>query len=430
MITKITSENNRYGFVILGDRRDEIFVSKKSYFLVPFLKSSYQYAWEAQRDARKLLNKHSYHIKCSMEDMTAPIITDISAEEMLENHYYKILRSLRSKAKGAVGDKEEGEKVYKELKMIIGELKSIRTNLTEIEGKTKIGKILAKFKSLMHRYFKAKEEKDALDPAPQPMQQPMQQPVQPPVMASKKDINQFNTEGFLDGFLKKELLEDYAERICEAIEEHHINAVYDVEPSLKNIVISEVKGDTKKPILNITINKHLMVNSIVSVGDLYKIFPHHSCNFYQRYWKPIVEGLGHFFIDDFSLLISPSKANLPDIPYQNKDYKLKGWNETDKRSDVVDISFKQGSDKNSIWFFDKHASKRFASNDGVSKYTEKDYLNSVVKCIDPQLQSIYGRSGTVIEIIPHSDLIEVDVNFGRGLGVVRLTEDKIEIVVK
>ena len=64
----------------------------------------------------------------------------------------------------------------------------------------------------------------------------------------------------------------------------------------------------------------------------------------------------------------------------------------------------------------------------VSKYTEQDYLNSVVKCIDPKLESIFGRTGAVIQIIPYDDFIELDVKFGRGLGNVRLTEKQIEIV--
>ena len=51
-----------------------------------------------------------------------------------------------------------------------------------------------------------------------------------------------------------------------------------------------------------------------------------------------------------------------------------------------------------------------------------------VRCIDPELESINGRTGVVIQTIPHADYVESDIDFGRGLGIVRLTEPQYEII--
>ena len=88
MEIKIYSLNNKYAFLVVDNSSNKIiFSSVKKYFLVPFIQSNYKYAWEAHRDAERLINQKSYHLntKCAREDLSKPVIVDISAEEMLKN---------------------------------------------------------------------------------------------------------------------------------------------------------------------------------------------------------------------------------------------------------------------------------------------------------------------------------------------------------
>jgi hypothetical protein len=164
---------------------------------------------------------------------------------------------------------------------------------------------------------------------------------------------------------------------------------------------------------------------------LHDIYPLYSLEFYQKYWKPIVEKLNHFYITDADTLIIADQTSLSDIP---KNFPLsreiKGWQVENKRPQEVSLSFKKGGDK-ALWMFEASIVKKLASAEikEVSKYTEQDYLGGIFRCTDPKLKSIFNQTGEVIQIIPLVDNVEVDIDFGRGIGVVRLTEDKIEKVL-
>lgn len=124
----------------------------------------------------------------------------------------------------------------------------------------------------------------------------------------------------------------------------------------------------------------------------------------------------------------PGLAPLPDTPKGDGRSILKGLKTDSKKEGVVEVSFK-GS--NPSWFFEAAKVEKIAQNsqNHALKYTEQDYINSaIVKCVDPQLKSIHGRTGTVVQVIPNEDFIEVDVDFGRGIGIIRLTEKQLEIV--
>ena len=132
----------------------------------------------------------------------------------------------------------------------------------------------------------------------------------------------------------------------------------------------------------------------------------------MQYW-PI-------YLDDIPLLIVTSKSELPDIPKGEKSFKMNGWNPDQREMSTIDLAFKGDRD---LWIFEP-SFDRLAS----SKYTEQEYENSMVRCIDPSLESLYGQTGVVIQVIPHTDIVEADVDFGRGLGTVRLSEEQFEIL--
>ena len=85
-----------YTFSITENRKT-LFSSSKEFFLTNFVKSIYKYAWRACRDGRRLIHNSSYHLtalknrKYGGEDLTKPIAVEISAEDMLIDHYYELL---------------------------------------------------------------------------------------------------------------------------------------------------------------------------------------------------------------------------------------------------------------------------------------------------------------------------------------------------
>ena len=111
-----------------------------------------------------------------------------------------------------------------------------------------------------------------------------------------------------------------------------------------------------------------------------------------------------------------------------KDLILNGLNLETKTEENINVSFR-GKDS-PIWLITPKKTSKTVSANNTSRYIEDDYRNAVVKVINPKLKSIFDRTGVVLNIIPNVDYIEVDIDFGRGIGVQRLTESDIEIVIK
>jgi len=438
MNTRIISSGDRYGFAIIDDNPSKVvYVSTLHYFLTPSVKSSYEQPFQARSASYRFINNRSYHIdalrKKATEDMTKPIAVDISAEKMLEDHYMEIYNGVKGKARSSKKSSDENrEKVYNEIKIIVGELENITQNIKDLKSKRKIKRILMLYKQLIRKHFddfakKASEQEDAMPPASQMSPLPPMSPMSPmsPITASIINMESSDLFKLIDVNIKEEILGDYAEKACDAISKKHKDLDYVIDcPSLDNITIFS----SGEPILNIRVNSKLNVSGIFPTGELYGMYPFHSVEFYQRYWKPIVETIKHFYLTDASLLLCPERNPLPNIPKEEKKYALEGWDVENNRLSKVDVSFK--GDR-LTWMFEPSESTdlTLTASNYVSKYTEQDYINTpIVKCIDPNLKSIYGRTGTVVQVIPYVDHMEIDVDFGRGLDIVRLTEEKLEIV--
>jgi len=445
MKIEIDKKHNRYSFAIKKSDGKLLYASSKQFFLIPSIKSSYQYAWEAYRDAKRIPTYHLESLdKLASEEFVAPINTDVSAESMLEDHYNTILNGINDKARSVESD-EDKEAIYEEIKMITSELLAIESNLEEEEGKEidQIDDMIGFLKRITNRYFsdlleKDKEEKEEADKAQaesdalmaeegmgmegmggmeggmgEPM--PMDSPQNPLAMSSKRVLANDNFE--------KEVLEDFAEGACRAIQGFHPDAIYDIDIEHKEIKICD-----KEPILSLKVGEGMLLTNIMPNGKVYSIYPYHKSTFYQKYWKPIVESIGHIVVDN-SMLLVPGKTVLPDFPSSPKSFTVNGWNIDNNKEENINVSFK-GDTKDSIWLFEDAKSIRTSSSGhNVSKYTEQEYSNAIVKCINPQLKSIYGRTGAVDKILPGTNYVEVYVDFGRGLGTQIMSEQDIEIIL-
>jgi len=375
--------NNKYHFNIADNKGNIVYASNIHYFLVPFVKSDYKYAWEACRDAWKLAYKAPHHI-ASIVDMEKPVRTDISSERMLINHYLGTYKSLRIKSRGAA-TKDEKKMTYEEVKKVISELETIGEQIDEKEAKNKIDSIYRLFKRIISKYF-AREERES---------------------AKEQKIASTTLD-------KNQVADEYAQHVCKAIEKKHNDAYYVV--SYPNITIFNFKNE---PLLKIGMNKGLNVDSIVPCYKISALNPLHSAPFYQKYFKPIVENIGHYSIDNKTLMLT---KNLPDFMDKEATNVLKAWDVDNNEECSVALCFRG---KNPTWFFERPDNIKEAM---VSQYTSSDYSNAIVKCVDKNLKSIHERTGVVMQVLPRKDLIEIDVDFGSGIGIVRLTENQIEKV--
>jgi len=120
---------------------------------------------------------------------------------------------------------------------------------------------------------------------------------------------------------------------------------------------------------------------------------------------------------------------LPDLPASPKSFTINGLNLEKNKEDNVNVSFR-GYERDSIWLFESAKSTKIKVAGAVSKHVEEDYSNALVKCINPNLKSIYDRSGVVVQVLPGTNYIEIDVDYGRGLGVQRMSEKDIEIILE
>jgi len=399
MKIEIIPYKDSYAFRLREDGGKIVFSSFRDHFVIPFVQERYSFASDAKVDAVKLLRR-DYHLKALKQakyEYEPLVPTEVSAEEMMETHYMNLLSSMETKIRGDKGNSKLEKEDMSAMDMIEEEIIALIGNSDDKKAKRKLKSILNGFKRLRRKNFGDKKAK---------------------VTASAS----------LDKDILEDLLMDYGESACKAIRECHPGSFPLVEINGKDggvWIVESNKGDTYKALFRIDVNRRLNVNSIIPCGSLAKIYPIHSIEFYQKYWKPIVEGIGHFYLDDNSMLIVPSDNELPDIPRGEGTFSIEGWNTLKDRLDKVDISFRG---KKPIWIFEASKTKKTASIQNPSKYTEQEYLNAIVKCVDPLLESIHGRTGAVIQVIPLADHIEVDVDFGRGLDVVRLSEQQLQIV--
>jgi hypothetical protein len=440
MKLKLYKTKENYTFSVDG------FASTYHYFLTSGCQNEYKYAWEAYKDAINLGKKQKYHIEAiankryAAEDLTKPVTIDISAEEMMMDHYLSIFNILSKKTNG-LGEKnkqkDKREIVYGEIKAIVDEILKVEEKVEEASVKKDLDDLISKFKHLVSANFHDLLMKD-IDEIANQEKQSQQSPVaqvpqaqQPQEPSLEEQATQAITSTAKTSFVKQaefnknnqdELLEDYGCKICKTLEKKHSNAIFKV--NYENRFIDIVEADSGDLLLKIGFDNTMNLDKIVPFGKLESVFPINSVEFYQRYWKPVVEAVGHFFVKSASVILSTNEISLPDIPNKCPFYcNLKGIETTSKKAKSVTLWFKGG---NPTWDFEKNAHVK--TQDG-KEYTEEDFVNGspkIVKCIDPKLKTIYQKTGEVVQVIPLESHIEIDVDFGRT--IIRLTEHQVEII--
>jgi hypothetical protein len=448
---KIYSINDKYCFTV------NKFSSLHHSQLTKAASPDYRYAWEAYRDAKAIATKFAYHVdaleKFAFEDLQKPVVDDVAAERKLADHYDEIYNDLVDIADGMDPEDKLQKRVnYHEAKAVVKEILFIIDKVPEdeladeeeqTESIARLEEVISKIKKLVHDNYPEDLEKDKKDEKekgdevppmegmpPDPMAGLPPDPMgggmgggMPPPMASSQSLVKVASIDKLDRLDKEivsSLLEEYGCRVCSAIEKKHPDAVYKTQ---KDAIMVVGKNG---PLVRVSIGDDLFVNSIMPSESLAEVCPYQSLEFYQAYWKPIVEKVGHCCIDDHSTILYLDDKVLPDIPkeFPFESNRFQSINKNSKTIKPVSVLFKG---KKPSWFVSPCSLSKSA---GASNYTEEEYFQNgkgaMVVCTSPELKSYYQNTGSVVQVIPFDNHVEVDINFGNH--ICRMTEDQFEII--
>jgi len=453
------------GFGFLFTEADKVVLSSSSgHFLTSFVNQRYDSSLEALVDARRVAMNHSYLLKVAAQGDDASEDGAFgmesgslgSGEEAVGNamvdsfiSVYKDLSSRIDGAKSQDTDEERGEMkdTHKVLTIVTNEIESIVESLSgeDNEGDKEVVHQLREVHDKFYKPLFAYWANQKAEINPQIMQMLSPQEEDSGGMGGMGDLGGLSSIQYAGIYrvahgqltevaeeireaVHNELLETYAEKTSRVMSQYHDNLTYRVEYGDQSyIYIDTLNGE---PLLLVRVNDKLNIDNIMPLGKIASIYPFYSTEFYQKYWKPIVDSIGHFYVNGYDAILFSKDNPLPDVPGGNKKYNIQGWDTNQRKTKYVDISFKGKKPK--IWLMEE--------SDGPTKkvspeYSEQDYLNAIVQCIDKNQKSIYGEIGQVVQVVPLVDSVELDVRFidsiknGRNANdVVRLTGDQVEIL--
>ena len=348
-------------------------------------------------------------------------VSDTTAEQMAVSNYDTLYSRVSRRIEHAEGDSKEEEVVTREIDAICKELANLVKENEIKEDKKEFRALrilLSKFKKHKKRFPEARkkidQEQQIVDEqnAPPPLPPPLITPVHQ--MASNMEMVRRASQRIDDKDLRKAVTEDYIKCICKCLNKRH-QLTFTTDKD--TITFSD---ETSKPILVVGINDQCMVDEVAPVGELASECPFHSSLFYQRYYKPIIEAVGHYYLDGKDSLVVIGKSILPDLPSKEQLHDVDVLSIKEKRPSKIGLSFQDDT-----WDWTER-SARVATAQINEPLSEKDFFNKRVKCIDPAQETIFGKIGDVEQIIPRPDYIELDVNFGRH--IVRVTDRQVEII--
>jgi hypothetical protein len=386
-----------------------------------------------------------YKIAESNDPEDGTIISDISAEERLTNHFDNIFDLIKKRTNGFKDD-EERESVYLELVSTVDGLLRVKKS-EDFKDKDKLEETLKNFRELANDKFKdflmrdleelkkQESEPEDLPESPEISDVPDLPPMgdlegqeEPTQEEPLSQVASFKNRSILktanvhdiseDTNVKGEVLQEYANLICKSLENCGIEFIAKINPDRNEVILYSEDGEQ---FLVASFNKKMFLNGITAMGKYSKIYPYNKLPFYQKFWKPVVEGLGHYFLEDMNILFSTNDISLPNITKDKQVFKLVGLDMASKKKKPFLLQF---SGNPLMWVFKEDDGSR---EEVKTEYTIEDFIKNSptkVKCIDSDLESVYNRIGEVVQIIPCDTHIELDVNFGRK--IVRLTTSQIK----
>lgn len=399
----IYKTQNKYAFAANS------FASEVHYYLLPFVKPKYNFAWQAERDGRKVLkhfaNTNNVLIRNSQDFVQDIALTHDDLGNRVANHFWKVYDNLVDSAHGSKdADDDIKEKTYKEIVIVT---KSLLETITRLEQDTKdqsrsieeLRTIIGKLGSLTKQCFPELLENDLSG-------------------LNKQASSNANTSDVEDDAKPSliEILEYYATIACEVLQKTFPEIVYILDE--QNCLIDLVKNDSEDKILRIMVDPELLF--VTSINP-YKCCPNsNSFSFYQFFWKPIVERIGHFVLPSGKIIIAGQY--LPDITHTTTNATFEV---TDPKTMEVSHNTIHFNVVNSSWKILNVV--KTAQISKKQEYSEIDFIGvdgsgAMVVCVDRSLESIYQKTGHVKTVNKVGNEIYVSVDFGNHIVSLKSTQ--------
>ena len=446
MKININKINDRYFFEI------DDFSSLKHFYLSSDVKSTYAHPYLAYSAALNQMQKHSISLEAFHKisenllgrDLDITYTEDNAEDIMLSKYreFFNIIKERTDEQKNSMGEKDEEvayrdakKLTYEEIKGVVKELLTIKKMIEDDEMESNdsylknIDGLIGEFKILVNRNYKKFLQEDLAEKGQEGEMgdldldglDGMGEEEMPLLSLRSPSFNKFaslNNEE-LDEEDLQELKIEYGEAACSAIVNKHPNCNFKLKNNNEILVYDLKTGDEY---IKIQVSDFGTVEKIIPGKD--NLFSLQSSSFYQKYWKPIVNEIGHIYIDDFNSLIVPSKNRLPDYPnIKEKEEKevnddLEVWDVKNKDFKVISISFSKSPEDS--WIFKSNSV-------GINKEASVEFKSGdAFRAIDPTLESILNKVGYLQEEYDFPNGKELAIDFGRN--VVRLKLDQVERV--
>jgi len=417
MFISIAKSKNRYAFIVgdnpedpigtfLYSERDATLLgSEKNY---PTFREAHSHASIIAEEHKNfpLGKKAAFYTKAQSEFSSSP---EDAVMETLESQP-DVLDGLLMQIKGAK-DHEKLDKLdalIKSIDQVIKGAKSVKNELHSDSKIDRVDEILGKLKVIQKATHKVRDEIAPTKPeepaAPGATGEPPQNTPQSPQDVQphpQTALSPFASKKSLP--FAKDCLKAFGEASAQAIEaSHNESYLKSIEKDASGDYIVTI-ASPEKELCVLNFNSDLLLNGIYPSDAISKQSSYHSLDFYERYWEPIVNAVGHFFMN--GIVMSPHHA-------QSSRRKISGWNLNKKKSTVVNLTLPNKSSNHKTWML-KQAEE------------SNPWENAQVRCLK-KLPTYYQRTGNVQSVIPRGSYLDINVDFGRGLGVVTMTDSDLE----
>jgi hypothetical protein len=217
-------------------------------------------------------------------------------------------------------------------------------------------------------------------------------------------------------FLPKEAIRAFSEAAMLAIRPVHDEifvrtASFFPETSTYESILSTPNGD----VLKLSFDRNFLLSGIAPCGEaLEKCGGTHTNSFLVNYWEPIVHSVGHFYSKGHEVVAVTGMESL-------KRGKIKAFSMNDNSESylTVDRPVVLG---NRTWILGKTAVKV------TTPPTSSIIIDDEVECVDQNLPTYFGRTGSVNEVANKPGRLMYRVDFRRGVGNVWLEDKSIKKV--
>ena len=169
-----------------------------------------------------------------------------------------------------------------------------------------------------------------------------------------------------------------------------------------NVVLADNDGD----VCCVKFDNRMLLSDVSPCGKTIKETPYHSREFFEKYFEPIYNSIGHISLSDGTIGVVNH--------YSTRRRKLAAFSQEDGKQKTIVVSLPSSG----------LVQWRFSEGKTDSDVPLKK--NYEVKCIRSDLPTYYGRTGEVVEEIDRGTYKEIVVDFRRGLGLVVMTEDDVQ----